>query len=69
MVVRGPDSYRKVVRVDGGKRVLGGLRPGKYSLFPKPVADRLPISTKTTIRVTASKGTVARLYYSQSGTR
>lgn len=73
VVVKGPGTYRKFIRVSGRKTRLKGLKPGKYTLRARAVSvsgdSRLPIASKLSVRVKKNRGTVARIYYSSTGTR
>lgn len=73
VIVRGPGSYKKSIRVSGRKATLTGLQKGRYTVRANAVSVSgnvsLPISRKVTVKVTKKRGAVARIYYSATGTR
>ncbi len=71
VVVKGPGSYKTVVRANGTKR-LTGLRSGTYRLTAKPVKTSFGKATATkktrSVKVSSSKGARVLVLYITPGT-
>lgn len=60
--VRGPGTYRKIVRVKD-VRTLRKLRPGKYTLTAKPKGDLTPADAVKKVRVRKTRGVAVTFRY------